>query len=178
MFYDENKIGYIMLPHQLKFYKKQEKFFLLDIEEASKPFYQILKDAFSTKEFWTIFAKNHTVQTHAHDQFSFSNANFYRIVSALFEDCNFEAQFSIYLELLSCQDQIDKFRPGLEWLAGLIRGSKHWNDVQKQLLQEKLTPVIETLLVKINRDSRLIWIKFLEYCLVIFFQNLLTPHRI
>ena len=74
----------------------------------------------------------------------------------------------IQSNIMAVQDK-SRQRAAAEFLAGVIRGSKHWTINSRERMWEKIIPLIKMGIQSSTTDSARYWGEFVRYSCVIYF---------
>ncbi len=120
-------------------------------------------------EFWKIFLKFMS-QESVHESSELFNSTaflFYKRIFSCFGIDPLDVAFEyIQSNIMAVQDK-SRQRAAAEFLAGVIRGSKHWTINSRERMWEKIIPLIKMGIQSSTTDSARYWGEFVRYSCVI-----------
>ncbi|RCH96123.1 hypothetical protein CU098_001947, partial [Rhizopus stolonifer] len=165
---DDTTLGWYVWPRSYFAYKINTRDSLFDeIEPDSLDAYNIFSDTFTSTEYWKKLGAYLSEEVHQknEDIFSESYARLFSSIFQTFQDLPLEAAKPSIESLCEATDQKNSQRAASEILAGLIRGTKHWNMRKLESLWLWLGPILQKVFASITPDSLTYWESFVKFCI-------------
>jgi proteasome activator subunit 4 len=125
-----------------------------ELSEHEKYFYDFFNDSESMRklvEFWSMEEKKG--KEHFHRSRFWLIKQIFNVFGDVFLD-----NFINYINLLLTNERKESsHRCAAEFIAGILRGAKHWPYEKTRIMYEKLLPVIKLALDNISTESQVIW---------------------
>lgn len=141
---------------------------LFPIDAESSATYSTLLSYFTSAQFWNSLSvyMSQELARDKDDVFSTVNANLFKSIYQIYEDQALDVFKPEVNALCNAPEEKNKQRAAAEMLAGLVRGSKHWDVGKLDALWAWMIPLLGKTFNAITPDSLIYWDKFLGYCLV------------
>ncbi|KAI9254007.1 hypothetical protein BY458DRAFT_521472 [Sporodiniella umbellata] len=169
LFVDDTTLGWYVWPESFTAYQKNTCDKLFDaIEPDSLPAYNTFLNAFTSVDYWEKLSAYLSEEVHqkADDNFSESYARLFSSIFQTFQDLPLNAAKAAIESLCKATDQKSAQRAASEVLAGLIRGTKHWNESKLENLWSWLKPLLKKVFASITPDSLTYWESFVKFCFI------------
>jgi len=169
VFQEKSSIGWLLWPASFTSYiPRTSSITLFPIDAESSATYSSLLTHFTSAKFWKSLSgyMSQELARDKDDVFSTVNANLFKSIFQIYEDQALDVFKPEVNALSSASEEKNKQRAAAEMLAGLVRGSKHWDVGKLDTLWVWLIPILEKTFNAITPDSLIYWDKFLGYCLV------------
>ncbi|KAF9164493.1 hypothetical protein DFQ26_001384 [Actinomortierella ambigua] len=166
---DSVATGWLVWPKTFKAYlPRADDFEFPAIEADSQGAYAILDSTFGQQAFWESllgFMSQEPARGEAHDVFSSEHARLFKSIFGLWEDQFLFDLVAPIVEKKLCQQSDDKNcqRAAAEFMAGLIRGSKHWRKASLDKMWGWAIPVLKRTLHSCTPDALGYWERFVHY---------------
>ncbi|KAJ3416755.1 hypothetical protein HDV05_000129 [Chytridiales sp. JEL 0842] len=173
-FHDSVIVGWFCWPTEMKLYRQAPASFdiINDDPLLSLPYYDpdskealmAIYTALSSTELWEKLSAYHCQESsNSRESFNLQFSRFINVMANQFEDRFNETCIRPVVESL-LKDPADKSkqRAGVEILAGLLRGSKHWSEAKMAKLWAWTLPLITSGLQSSTAESLKYWVEFLN----------------
>ncbi|KAJ3319363.1 hypothetical protein HDV06_006390 [Boothiomyces sp. JEL0866] len=161
VFFDKVDQGWLYYPDKFEVYSGEvDSIAFEDLE--SKDAQQLLIENLLGESFWKEFMKYASLEAGQIEQFAAFAATLYKKIFSLVQSEGLELVLPILNEFVSKSDKSSQ-RTAAELLAGIIRGSKHWNTDRKLKLETEIFPVLLKGIQKSTTETIHFWGRALEY---------------
>lgn len=130
------------------------------IDKDSAECHEIMKAHFESELFWDKTLEFASLEKQG---FSKNQSDTYKRIFVLYQDSPFSVVVPKLTRLVNDIKETSSQRAAAELIAGILRGSKHWNSFRKELLNEVIVPLLFQGIALSTMETITHWLACLRY---------------
>ncbi|RKP24139.1 hypothetical protein SYNPS1DRAFT_30091 [Syncephalis pseudoplumigaleata] len=173
---DKSYIGLCIWPDTMKVYQyASAPLYPAAIPADAQATYETLLGALSEPSFWSqtlaYLAQEH--ESHTSTEAMEDTCSAYKVVAGMFGVAVLEAQLSALRSMIEAHSESHKQQAAAEMIGGIMRGSKHWPQADRDRMWQEILPLLQVALAHATPETLLHW----QFCLYYVIRNR-DPRRI